>query len=82
MDLRELTDLIAIRQYVVNATGSFTIDRATLNAMNGTLLLIDKKIISILTGSNFKNYIDYGNLPKAIEEVVKLNDIKNGINKT
>lgn len=79
MNLKELTDLINIRQYVINSTSNPTIDRATVNAMNGTLILIDKKIIAILTGQEFRDYIGYADVKKAIEEVANANNIKSGL---
>jgi hypothetical protein len=80
MDLKEITDLINIRQYVVNSTGNPAIDRATVNAMNGTLILLDKKIMSILTGEEFREYIGYANVRKAIEEIAQITNIKSGLN--
>lgn len=79
MDLTELVNLITIRQYVVNSTGNSSIDRATVNFMNGALLMIDKKIVAILQSDDFKEYVNYGDVRKAIEDVAKLNDIKSGI---
>lgn len=79
MDLTELINLIAIRQYVINSTGNSSIDRATVNYMNGALLLIDKKIIEILQNDQFKTYINYKDVKQAINNVAKLNDIKSGI---
>jgi hypothetical protein len=80
MDLKELTDLINIRQYVVNSTGNPAIDRAAVNAMNGTLILLDKKIMSILMGEDFREYIGYANVRKAIEEIAQITNIKSGLN--
>lgn len=82
MDFKELTDLIQIRQYVVNATANPAIDRATVSAMNGTLLLLDKKIIEILTGTQFREYIGYGNLRQVIEEAARITNIKSGIKRS
>jgi len=79
MDLTELVSLMTIRQYVVNSTGSSSIPRSTVNYMNGALLMIDKKIMDLLQGDEFKEYINYKDVRKAIEEVAKLNDIKSGI---
>ena len=79
MNLDELVSLIKVREYVVNSTANSAIDRATVNYMSGALLLIDKKIISLLQSDEFKNYINYKDVRKAIEDVVKLNDIKSGI---
>jgi len=81
MDLKELVDLIAIRQYVVNSTANPAIDRATVNFMNGALLLIDKKIISILQGTEFKEYINYGDVQLAKQEAANITNIRSGLKK-
>lgn len=81
MDLKELVDLIAIRQYVVNATANPTMDRAAVNYLNGSLILLDKKIMAILQGDAFKEYINYADVRKAIEEVAKITNIKSSFNK-
>jgi hypothetical protein len=79
MDLQELVDLISIRQYVVNSTGNSTMDRATVNVMNGMLILIDKKIVGLLQSDEFKEYVNYADVRKAIEEVAHTNNIKSGL---
>ncbi len=79
MDLKEIVDLIAVRQYVVNSTGSATIDRATVNVMNGMLLMIDKKIMTLLQGKDFKEYINYGDVKETIKEIAHINNIKSGL---
>ena len=81
MDLKEITDLIAIRQYVVNSTGNPAINRETVSYMNGVLILNDKKIVDLLKGQEFKEYIDYQNVRQAIEDVVKITNIKSGLKK-
>lgn len=81
MDLKELTDLIAIRQYVVNSTANPAIDRETVSYMNGVLILLDNKIVSLLKSAEFKEYIDYQNVRQAIEDVVKITNIKSGLKK-
>jgi hypothetical protein len=81
MDLKELTDLIAIRQYVVNSTGNPAIDRATVNYMNDLLLLTDKKIISLLSSQDFKEYIEYKNALAARQEVARITNIRSGLKK-
>jgi hypothetical protein len=79
MNLKELTDLIAIRQYVVNSTANPAIDRNTVAYMNDTLLLLDKKIIALLQGDDFKKYMDYSNIRQAREDVVNITNIKSGL---
>ena len=81
MDLKELTDLITIRQYVVNSTANPAIDRATVNYMNDLLLLTDKKIIGLLSNSDFKEYIEYKNAQLARQEVARITNIRSGLKK-
>lgn len=81
MDLKELSDLITIRQYVVNSTGNMSLDRPTVNELNGMLILLDKKIVGILKGTEFKDYIGYEGVKQAIEDVVRITNIKSGLKK-
>lgn len=81
MELKEIIDLIAVRQYVVNSTANPTINRETVSYMNGLLILIDRKIVNLLKSSEFKEYIDYQNVRQAIEEVAKITNIKSGLKK-
>lgn len=78
--LQELVDLIKVRDYVVNATGNPTIDRATVSYINGALIMLDKKIIGMLSSSEFKAYIDYGNVKQTIQEVANITNIKSSLN--
>lgn len=81
MDLKELVDLISIRQYVVNSTANPAIDRGTVNFMTGALLLIDKKIIGILQGNEFKKYINYADVLQAKQEAANITNIRSGLKK-
>lgn len=81
MDLKEITELISIRQYVINSMGNFNVDRKSLNELNGLLLLLDKRIVELLLNEEFKEYIGYKDVKKAIEEVARLSNIKSGIKK-
>lgn len=81
MDLRELVDLITIRQYVVNSTANPTMDREAYRYLNGSLIMIDKKIMSLLQGDEFKEYINYADVKKAIQEVANITNIKSSFNK-
>lgn len=79
MNLDELTSLVAIRSYVVDSSGNASLDRKTVNYMNGILLLLDKKIVSILEGEDFKKYINYKDITQAIKDVVNNNNIQSGL---
>jgi len=75
----EITHLITIRQYVINATALPAIDRKTVNELNGILLLLDEKIIGLLTGSDFKDYIGYQGVQAAKERAANITNIYSGI---
>lgn len=79
MDLQELLQLIEIRKYVVNSIALPTIDRKTVNELNGILLLLDKKIIGFLTGPDFKDYIGYRDVQQAKEAAARITNIYSGI---
>lgn len=79
MDLTEITNLVNIRQYVVNSMSNPAVDRSTVHTLNGMLILLDNKIINILQSDLFKEYIGYKDVRKAIEEVARITNIKSGI---
>lgn len=82
MEFQELTDLIKIRDYIFNTVNNNpSIDRATVSELNGLLILTDKKIVGMLKHQDFKSYVGYQDLRQAIEEVVRLNNIKSGLSK-
>jgi len=79
MDLKELVDLINIRQYVVNSAANPAIDRNTVSYMNESLLMIDRKIISLLQSDEFKDYIDYKDIQAVKKQVAEITNIKSGL---
>ena len=81
MELQELLDLIKIREYVRDNISLPTIDRKTVNELNGILLLLDQKIIGVLTGTEFKEYIGYKNVNEAKRAAAQITNIYSGIKK-
>lgn len=79
MDLSELTALIEIREYVVNAQSLPTVDRAKCNQLTNILILLDNKIIDLLIAPDFKQYVGYDNLKQAKQAAIKTNNIYSGI---
>lgn len=79
MELRELVNLITIRQYVSNSVGNPAIDRATVTEMNHTLLLIDRKIIALLKHEEFKEYINFSDIKQVVKAVAEINNIRSGM---
>lgn len=81
MDLRELVDLISIRQYVCNSISNPTVDRPTLSELNGILILLDKKMIAMIKSPEFKEYVGYANVRQAIVDAAKITNIKSSLMK-
>ena len=79
MDLNEIVDLIRIRDYVINSIALPTIDRKTVNELNGMLLLLDKMIIGMITSKEFKEYVGYQNVQEAKEAAARITNIYSGI---
>jgi hypothetical protein len=81
MEISEITSLISIRDYTNNALGNPALDRATIKELHGILILLDKKIIGLLRSEQFKEYIDYKDVQKAIYDVAMITNIKSGLKK-
>lgn len=79
MDFEELVGLIKIRDYVINSIALPTIDRKTVNEMNNMLLLLDKKIIGMITSDEFKEYVGYAGVQEAKEAAARITNIYSGI---
>ncbi len=79
VEIKEITDLIQIRQYLSNTMGNPVLDKPTVNEMNNTLILIDKKIVGLLKTESFKEYIGYEDVRKVVEEAARTTNIKFGM---
>ena len=79
MNLKEISDLIQIRQYMCNSISNSNIDKATVNSLNSMIILLDNKIISLLQSESFKTFIDFKDIKKAINEINKDTSIKSGM---
>lgn len=81
MELKEINELISIRNYIVNALNNPTVERKVISEINSILLLVDKKILGLLTGPSFKDYVGYADVRKAIEDAARVTNIKSGLKK-
>jgi hypothetical protein len=79
MDFEELLCLIKIREYVRDNISLPAIDRQTVSDLNGILLLLDEKIIGILTSPDFKDYIGFKDVRGAKERAAKITSIYSGL---
>jgi hypothetical protein len=76
MKTNEIVDLIQIRNYVANSINNHSIKRESVNQLNTTLILLDKMLVSELTGDNFKQKINFENAENAVREVMQTTNIK------
>ncbi len=81
LSLNEVTDLISVRQYIANSINNGSLDRPTISMLNGMLILMDMKIIEMLKSNEFKEYIGFRDVRKAIEETARITNIKSGLKK-
>lgn len=78
-NFEEISNLINIRNYIVVSINNSSVDRKTVTELNGTLLLLDKQIVKMLTDKKFKEFVGYQDVNKAIQEVRNLTNIKSGL---
>jgi hypothetical protein len=76
MKISEIVDLIHVRNYVANSINNHSLKRDSVNQLNTTLILLDKMLVSELTGSTFKDKIHFENAKEAVQEVVETTNIK------
>jgi len=79
MDLKDISDLIQIRNYVMLAINNYNLPKETGSTLNGMLILIDKQITNRLLSDEFKQFIGFENVTKAIKEAREINNIKSGM---
>lgn len=79
MDLSDIVNLIKVRDYVINSLNLPVIERKTVNELNGILLLLDEKIIGMLTDTKFKEFIGYKDVQLAKERAARITNIYSGI---
>lgn len=79
MDFEEINSLINIRNYMAMARENPTIPNNVASDISNMLLLIDRKIVSLILNDEFKQYLNYKDIKKVIKEVVDLNNIKSGL---
>lgn len=76
MKLAEISQLIEVRNYVVNAVNNFNLIREDGREMQKMLILLDKLIVKELLSPEFKKIVEYSKVEEAMAEVVNNNNIK------
>lgn len=70
MQLEEITQLIAIRDYIVNATCNFNLNRDDTRELSKMLILVDKRIVEKLLAPEFKKLINFAGANKAMADAI------------
>ena len=61
--------------------GNSTFSKSVVKQMSNTLLLLDKKIVELITREDFQSYIGVANVNQVISDVVRTTNIKFGLPK-
>ena len=76
MKLAEISQLIEVRNYAVNAVNNFNLDREDGRAMQKMLILLDKLIVKEMLSPEFKKIVEFSKADEAVAEVINNNNIK------
>ena len=79
MDISEISNLIAIRTYVVQSVNNYSLQKSVVSEMSAMIILLDKLIIEKLMSQDFKKLINFADKDKAVAEVAKITNIKSGL---
>lgn len=79
MDLQEITNLISIRNHMLNSINNFALARDIVSQLNEMLILLDRRIVDKLLGEDFKDYLDFKDVKKFVQEARKTSDIRSGL---
>lgn len=74
--LKEVVDLIVIRNYVASSVNNFSLKREVTNELNSMTMLLDKLIIDQLTSKEFKSLIHFDQASEVVKDVAKTTNIK------
>jgi hypothetical protein len=81
MDLREITDLIAIRNHIVNSINNYALARDKVSQLNEMLILLDRRIVDKLLDQDFKDFLGFKDVKKFVQEARENNNIRSGLRK-
>lgn len=81
MNLSQLNELIAVRNYVNNAINNFNTKKEKLAELSNMLIVLDDLIVNNILSSNFKDQIGYSSEHQAIKDLRIKNNIKSGLSK-
>jgi hypothetical protein len=74
--IKDISDLINIRNYVASSVNNFNLKRETTNHLNKVMMLLDRLIINDLNSDQFKSIISFEDADEVVKEVAMNNNIK------
>lgn len=74
-----ISDLIHIRNYVVQATNNFALSKTTFKDLSKMLVVLDKKIVEQILSDEFKDIVGFGDAETVMREAAANNNIKTGM---
>jgi hypothetical protein len=81
MIIKDLTDLIDIRNYVTMMTNNSMIDKKLIRGLYDMQINLDKYIVEKVLSSEFKKHLGFGDeqMLEAVKEAAKTNNIRTGM---
>ena len=74
-----VSDLINIRNYVVQAINNYSLAKLTAKELNKMLLVLDKKIVDEILSDDFKEIVGFDTAEQTMKEAAFNNNIKSGL---
>ena len=81
MNIKDLTDLINIRNYVSTAINNSMIDKKIVSELYTMQINLDKKIVNEIVSPEFKRQLGFWDeqMKEVVREAAKTNNIKTGM---
>lgn len=76
MNLSEIESLIKIRDYVDRMINNFNLEKSVVVDLRSMSILLDNKIVALLLGEEFKEYINFAGAKEAVSRVAEINNVK------
>ena len=77
-----VSDLIHIRNYVMQATNNYNLPKTTAKELNRMMTVLDKKIVQEILSDEFKAIVGFEDVDAIMKEAAINNNIKSGMKST
>ena len=78
MEIKDVSDLIHIRNYVYGAINNSALNKKVAHELNKIQILLDNTIVEHVLSAEFKDLIGFDDVDAAVKEAAKNNNIKTG----